>query len=127
MRSDKTVTLESEGFDMSANQVDAADSASLSPPHPTHVDAPRRSPPRTRTSAAWAGTTGGLVVLILLVVVMLQNLESVDVRFISLHAQLPLAVLLLLVAVLGALIVSAFGAARVVQLRVQARRARRQS
>jgi uncharacterized integral membrane protein len=57
----------------------------------------------------------------------LQNLKSVEVTFLSPHGNLPLAVLLLLVAVLGALIVFAFGAARIVQLRVAARRSRRET
>jgi uncharacterized integral membrane protein len=38
----------------------------------------------------------------------------------SLHGELPLAVLLLLVAVLGALVAFAFGAARIIQLRLRA-------
>lgn len=77
---------------------------------------------RTRTSRAWAMTTGGLIALVIVLVFALQNLQRVEVTFLSLHGHLPLAVLLLLVAVLGALVVFAFGASRIVQLRVQARR-----
>lgn len=77
---------------------------------------------RTRASRAWAITTGGLIALVMVLVFALQNLQRVEVTFLSLHGHLPLAVLLLLVAVLGALVVFAFGASRIVQLRVHARR-----
>lgn len=77
----------------------------------------------TRTSRAWAAITFGLAGLLVVLVFALQNLKSVEVTFLSLHGNLPLAVLLLLVALLGAFTVFSFSAARIVQLRVQARRA----
>lgn len=80
---------------------------------------------RTRASGAWAAVALGLAALTVVLVFVLQNLRSVEVTFLSLHGHLPLAVLLLLVAVVGGLIVFAFGAARIVQLRVGARRLRR--
>lgn len=88
---------------------------------------PERLSKRTRTSRAWAAITVGLAGLVVVLVFILQNRKDVEVKFLSLSGQLPLAILLLLVAVLGALIVFAFGAARIVQLRVAARRSRRES
>jgi uncharacterized integral membrane protein len=85
------------------------------------------TPPRskvTRTSGAWAAIALGLTTFIVVLAFAVQNLASVDIAFFSLHLQLPLAILLLLAAVLGASIVFAFGSARIVQLRMQARRSR---
>ena len=79
----------------------------------------------SRTSRAWAALTFGLLALVVIVVFALQNLDDVTVRFLGWEGELPLAILLLLVAVLGAVIVFAFGAARIVQLRLQARRSSR--
>ena len=76
---------------------------------------------RTRISGAWAAVTVGLAAVVVVLVFALQNLKTVEVTFISMHWHLPLAILLLLVAVLGGLVVFAFGAARIVQLRMAAR------
>jgi uncharacterized integral membrane protein len=51
----------------------------------------------------------------------------VDVYFLFFHWRLPLAVALLFAMVLGALVVLAFGAGRILQLRLVAMRARRQA
>lgn len=80
----------------------------------------------TRTSRAWGWISFGLAALVVVVVFALQNLNGVEVSFFNLHGELPLAVLLLLVAVLGALVVFAFGAARILQLRLHARRVSRE-
>jgi putative membrane protein len=61
---------------------------------------------------------------VLILVFILQNLQSVDVYFLVFHWHLPLAVALLFAMVLGAVVVLAFGAERILQLRV-AIRARR--
>lgn len=109
---------------MSTQEIEAKDPSRLARAVTTSA-APSRSSRRTRTSRAWGAITFGLAVLIVVLVFALQNLESVEVTFLSLHGDLPLAVLLLVVAALGALIVFTFGAARIVQLRVGARRSRR--
>jgi uncharacterized integral membrane protein len=112
---------------MSARPIEARDPqgppayvAARSPTQP-------RSPARTRTRRAWGAITLGLATLLVVLVFALQNLRRVEVSFLSLHGRLPLAILLLLVAVLGALVVFAFGAARIVQLRVEGRRSRRRA
>jgi uncharacterized integral membrane protein len=82
---------------------------------------------RTRLSGAWTAVVVGLVILVVILVFILQNQQSVQVSFLFLSGHLPLAVALLFAMILGALIVVAFGAARILQLRMVAGRARRKS
>jgi putative membrane protein len=82
---------------------------------------------RTRLSGAWTAIVVGLVALVVILVFILQNQQSVEVTFLMLHGRLPLAVALLFALILGAVIVVAFGAARILQLRMVAGRARRQA
>ena len=82
---------------------------------------------RTRLSGAWTALVVGLVALLLLLVFILQNLQNVELSFLVFHGHLPLAVALLFGVILGATIVLAFGAARITQLRMVARSARRQN
>lgn len=81
---------------------------------------------RTRLSGAWTALVVGIVALILILVFILQNLQSVELSFLAFHGRLPLAVALLFAVILGAVIVLAFGAARITQLRMVARNSRRQ-
>jgi uncharacterized integral membrane protein len=80
---------------------------------------------RTRLSGAWTAIVVGLVALVVILVFILQNQQSVEVSFLVFNGQLPLAVALLFALILGAVIVFAFGAARIIQLRMVAGRARR--
>jgi uncharacterized integral membrane protein len=80
----------------------------------------------TRLSWAWTALVTGIVALVLILVFILQNLQSVDLSFLVFHGHLPLAVALLFAVILGAVIVAALGGARIRQLRVLARRGRRQ-
>jgi uncharacterized integral membrane protein len=80
---------------------------------------------RTRLSGAWTAIVVGLVALVVILVFILQNQQSVEVTFLMVHGHLPLAVALLFALILGAVIVVAFGAARILQLRLVAGRARR--
>jgi lipopolysaccharide assembly protein A len=82
---------------------------------------------RTRLSGAWTGLVIGIVALLLILVFILQNLQSVELSFLAFNGHLPLAVALLFAVILGAIIVLAFGAARITQLRMVARNARRQN
>ncbi len=82
---------------------------------------------RTRLSGAWTAVVVGLVILVVILVFILQNQQSVEVSFLFLSGHLPLAVALLFAMILGALIVVAFGAARILQLRMVAGRARRKA
>ena len=80
---------------------------------------------RTRLSGAWTAVVVGLIALLVILVFILQNQQSVQVSFLLFSGHLPLAVALLFAMILGALIVFAFGAARILQLRMVAGRARR--
>ncbi|HLJ81966.1 MAG TPA: lipopolysaccharide assembly protein LapA domain-containing protein, partial [Ktedonobacterales bacterium] len=82
---------------------------------------------RTRLSGAWTAVVVGLLALVMILVFILQNQQSVQVSFLWFAGRLPLAVALLFAMILGALIVVAFGAARILQLRVVAGRARRRA
>src|SRR3982074_2497975 len=80
---------------------------------------------RTRLSGAWTAIVIGLVALVVILVFILQNQQSVEVTFLVFQGHLPLAVALLFALILGAIIVFAFGAARILQLRMGAGGARR--
>ena len=82
---------------------------------------------QTRLSGAWTAIVIGLVGLIVILVFILQNQQSVEVTFLVFNGHLPLAVALLFALILGAIIVVAFGAARILQLRMVAGRARRKA
>jgi uncharacterized integral membrane protein len=81
---------------------------------------------RTRAGGLWATLAVSVVVLILLLVFILENGQRADVGFFGAHGTLPLGVALLLAAAAGALIVIIPGTGRILQLRMTARRHRRQ-
>jgi uncharacterized integral membrane protein len=98
-------------------------------PSPPDAQAASKHDPgerRTRLSGSWTALLVGILALVLVLVFILQNLQSVDLSFLVFHGRLPLAVALLFAVVLGAVIVVAFGAARIAQLRIVARRGRRE-
>ena len=79
----------------------------------------------TRTSMVWTMVGIGVVLLVAILVFILQNGQRVRMRFLMVDGTLQLGVALLFAALLGALLVLVAGAARVLQLRVVARRHRR--
>jgi lipopolysaccharide assembly protein A len=79
---------------------------------------------RTRISGMWVAIACFAVVLLLLLVFILQNSESVDISYFGAHGHLPLGAALLLAAVCGVLLAAAAGTARIVQLRATARKHR---
>lgn len=91
----------------------------------TEASEPLPGERRTRLSGAWTAIVIGLVALVIILVFILQNGQRVEVTFLMFKGQLPLAVALLFALILGAVIVFAFGAARILQLRMVAGRARR--
>jgi uncharacterized integral membrane protein len=93
------------------------------PPTSEHTPA-ERSPRPTRASAAWGATAAALVLLVMLIVFILQNSERVQVRFFGFSDSLPLGMALFIAAVGGGVVVAIAGAARVTQLRINARRTR---
>jgi uncharacterized integral membrane protein len=79
----------------------------------------------TRASAVWVATGVALLLLILLIVFILQNTTRVEVRFLGMSKDIPLGMALLIAAVAGGVVVAIAGIARVTQLRMHARRIRR--
>jgi uncharacterized integral membrane protein len=77
---------------------------------------------RTRFSAAWVGIIVSALVLILLLVFILENRQSVKVSFFAAHGTMPLGVALLLAAVTGVLLAGLVGTLRIWQLRHRVRR-----
>jgi uncharacterized integral membrane protein len=78
---------------------------------------------RTRISGAWIAVLIALFVLALLLVFILQNLGTVTVHFLGMTGSMPLAVAMLFSAIAGAALVALVGAARIFQLRKQAKKA----
>jgi uncharacterized integral membrane protein len=92
---------------------------------PAEPTLPQHTIEPTRTSMVWTMLGIGVVLLVAILVFILQNGQRVRVRFLGADGTLPLGVALLFAALLGALLVLVAGAARVLQLRVVARRHRR--
>lgn len=84
----------------------------------------RRSCEHTRTAGTWAAVVVATVALIVLLVFILQNLQTTSVTFLGLTGDLPVGVALLLAAAIGGLLVALVGAARILQLRRTARKPR---
>jgi len=102
--------------------------SSDAPPPPPAAQPDREPYPgeqNTRLSGAWTAVVIGLLALVLILIFILQNLQSVELSFLVFHGHLPLAVALLFAVILGATIVLAFGGARIMQLRMVARASRR--
>jgi uncharacterized integral membrane protein len=79
---------------------------------------------RTRAGATWVAAATFAVILLLLLIFILENGHTVAISFFGASGHLPLGVALLLAAVLGVLLVAIPGTARIVQLRITARRHR---
>lgn len=79
-------------------------------------------PPQTRTSRAFSGLVAGAVLLILLLIFILENTQTVNISFLGASGHIDLGVALLLAAVGGALLAGALGAARIAQVRRHTRR-----
>src|SRR5687768_841360 len=90
---------------------------------PTAHAAPRL----TRASAIWVATGAALLLLSLLIVFMLQNSTKVAVHFLGMSGTIPLGLALLIAAVGGGVLVAIAGVARLTQLRINARRTRRET
>lgn len=95
------------------------------PPAESQDSEPLPGERQTRLSGAWTAVVIGLVVLVVILIFILQNMQSVQVSFLPFHGELPLAVALLFAMILGAVFVVTIGAARILQLRMVAGRARR--
>src|SRR4051794_5153597 len=79
----------------------------------------------TRTGALWTLVALSVLVAVILLIFIVQNSGRTKVSFLGWDGHLPLAVLLLCATALGALLVLFAGMARIVQLRIAARRQRK--
>jgi uncharacterized integral membrane protein len=94
------------------------------------VPTSRSSPtgvPTTRAGRLWAAVIFALIALVVILVFIFQNLHDVKVSFFTASGLLPLALALLLAAVLGALIVFCLGSVRIFQLRGTVKRRSRRT
>ena len=98
---------------------------------PTATSPPSTSPPTdlhpTRAGRLWAALVPALILLIVMLVFIFQNLHDVKVSFFTASGSLPLALALLLAAILGALIVLCLGSIRILQLRRTVKRRSRRA
>ena len=78
-----------------------------------------------KLGSAWVGLVLGALVTILLLVFIVQNLDSAEVQYFGWTFMLPLGVLVLLAAIAGALIMAMFAGFRILQLRMRAHKARK--
>ncbi|OZD09431.1 hypothetical protein CH275_03190 [Rhodococcus sp. 06-235-1A] len=76
----------------------------------------------TRTAALWTGLVVGAVVLVILLVFIVQNLDSVTVQIFAWQLDLPLGISMLLAAIAGALVMAMVGGARILQVRRSAKK-----
>ncbi|MDT2007874.1 DUF1049 domain-containing protein [Rhodococcus opacus] len=94
-----------------------------SPAGTEHPDVARRKGIKhTRVGATWTGLVIGIVVLVLLLVFILQNLDSVTLELFGWDFTLPLGVTLLFAAIAGAVIMGLAGGVRIIQIRRAANR-----
>jgi uncharacterized integral membrane protein len=96
------------------------------PPDAPTVPTPGHGVPvvkHSRSGGVWTGLILSALVLIVLLVFILQNLESVTIKFLGFAGSLPIGVALLLAAIAGLLLVAIPGGLRILQLRRAARRA----
>ncbi len=91
---------------------------------PTTEPSPAAAIPRTKTGIAFGSLIAGAIVLILLLVFILENTQSIKISFFGVSGDLPLGVALLLAAIGGGLLVGVVGTARIIQLRRHVRRRR---
>jgi len=78
----------------------------------------------TRMGGLWVAAVLSAIVLLLLLIFIVENGQQVSISYFGAHGHLPLGVALLLAAVLGILLVVIPGTARIMQLRIAARRRR---
>ena len=104
-------------------QAQPVDEPAAGPPSAAPAEG-RPEIPRTRTARAHNALIAGAIVLILLLVFILENTQSVKISYFGAGFHMPLGVALLLAAIGGALLVGIVGTARIVQLRRSVRRQR---
>ncbi len=99
----------------------------MSEPPPSASSGPQPlTVPKTRTSRTWIGIAIGLFLLLLVIIFVAQNQNDSKLNFLWIHGTVPVGLTILLAFVVGGLCVVLIGTARLTQLRLMARRHRRQ-
>jgi uncharacterized integral membrane protein len=100
-------------------QANAPRPAAVRPAEPTTAAVPQQFAQvrRTRISGLWVGVTVAAVVLLVLLLFIIQNGQSVTISIFGGSMHLPLGVALLLAAICGVLLVAIPGYGRIIQLR----------
>ena len=93
-------------------------------PQPSSPDPGRDPLRRSRTSGAWFAVVALAALLLLLIVFIAQNTQSVEVSFLGWNGHAPLAVALLIGSLVGILVAVVAGSLRILQLRRRVRRDR---
>ncbi|WP_207839315.1 LapA family protein [Williamsia soli] len=98
------------------------------PPAADHRDEVRRQAlddvRHTRTRAAWVGLIVGALVTLILLIFIVQNLDSQNIDLFFWTVNLPVGVSLLIAAILGAVITAIVGSLRMLQVRRAVKKAR---
>lgn len=76
----------------------------------------------SRAAATWTGLVIGILVLIVLLIFILQNLDSATLHLFAWDFTLPLGVTILLAAIAGAIVMALAGGVRILQMRRAAKR-----
>lgn len=76
----------------------------------------------TRSGVMWTATVLALVLLVLLIIFIAQNTNTVDLQYFGLRGTVQLGLALFVAAVGGGIVVAIAGAARIIQLRAIARK-----
>jgi uncharacterized integral membrane protein len=91
-------------------------------PQPPSPDRGRDPLRRSRTSGAWFAVVALAALLLLMIVFIAQNTQSVEVSFLGWNGHAPLAVSLLIASLVGILVAVVAGSLRILQLRRRVRR-----
>jgi uncharacterized integral membrane protein len=119
MSDDAAATPSTGAPSESTTRSEPSEPTAASRPTPTGGKDPLRG---SRTSGIWAAVIGLGLVLLLLVVFIAQNTQTVNVSFLSWEGTAPLSVTLLIAAVAGLFLAVAAGTLRILQLRRRVRR-----
>src|SRR5579875_761476 len=96
-------------------------------PAPMAVTEPPKRPVRATSAARlWVSLALATVLLVLLIIFIAENSKSVTISFLGIHGHISLALALLIAAVVGAIVTLLAGTARILQLRREVRRTRRE-
>jgi uncharacterized integral membrane protein len=119
------------GPDFDPTKPDAAyptDPIDAAPPPADHRDEVRRQAlddvKHTRTRAAWVGLIVGALVTLILLIFIVQNLDSQKIDLFFWTVNLPVGVSLLIAAILGAVITAIVGSLRMLQVRRAVKKSR---